>query len=57
MLTLLFAVVVCGIVAWVITSLNLPQPYKNIALAILLLIVVIIFFRSVLGVNSPIPLR
>lgn len=57
MLTLLFAVIVCGIVAWVITSLNLPQPYKNIALAILLLIVVIIFFRSVLGVNSPIPLR
>lgn len=57
MLTLLFAVVVCGIVAWVIQSLNMPQPFRTISFAVLILIVVIIFFRVVLGVSSPFPVR
>lgn len=57
MLTLLFVVIVCGIVAWVLYSLNIPQPFKNIAIAILVLIVVIVFFDVVLGVNTGLPLR
>jgi hypothetical protein len=57
MLTLLFAVIICGIVAWVIYSLQMPQPFKTIAIAILILIVVIIFFSKVLGVDVGIPIR
>ncbi len=57
MLTLLFAVLICGVVAWVILSLGIPQPFKNVAIGILIVIVLIIFFSSVLGVNTGIPVR
>jgi len=57
MLLLLFIVIVCGIAAWVINSTGLAQPFKNIALGLLLLICVAAFFQIVLGVNTGIPLR
>lgn len=57
MITLLFVVLICGVVAWVISTLGIPQPFKNVALAILLIIVIIVFFTTVLGVHTPIPLR
>jgi hypothetical protein len=57
MLTLLYVVVLCGIGAWVVLSTNIPQPWKNIILAILAVIVVVVFFGAVLGVNTHIPIR
>lgn len=57
MLTLLLVTIVCGVVAWVIYSLKMPQPFLTIAMAILILVVVIMFFRIILGVSLPIPVR
>lgn len=57
MLTLLLAVLICGIVAWVIYALPIPEPFKTIAMAILLIILVIIFFNQVLGVGTPLNIR
>jgi hypothetical protein len=47
----------CGIGAWVIYALNMPQPFKTIAFAILAIIVVVAFFQIVLGVNTGIPIK
>jgi hypothetical protein len=41
LITLLVAVVVAAIVYWIITLIPLPQPFKNIILAILGLILVL----------------
>jgi hypothetical protein len=38
LITLLVAVIVAGILYWIVTLLPLPQPFKNIAICILLLI-------------------
>ena len=57
MLTLLLAVIICGIFAWVLYAIPMPQPFQTIGIAILVLIVVIIFFDRILGVNTGLPIR
>ena len=57
MIELLLIVIICGIVAWVVQSFAMPQPYKNIALAILAIIVILELFRILFGVGLGIPLR
>jgi len=50
-LTLLGLVVILGIVAWVINSSPLTQFFKNVAFAIIAIIILGAFFQIVLGVN------
>jgi hypothetical protein len=57
MITLLMVVLVCGVVSWLIYSLPIPQPFKNIALAILIIICIVVFFQAVLGTGTGIHLR
>lgn len=56
MLTLLLAVLILGVVAWVISALPMPAPFHTIAYAILAIILIIILFNA-LGVNIGIPIR
>ncbi len=55
MFTLLFYVIICGIIAWLVQASEMPQPYKNIALAILLIIVVVVAFSELFGVGPGLP--
>jgi hypothetical protein len=38
LITLLVAVIVAGILYWIVQLMPIPQPFKNIAICILLLI-------------------
>ena len=57
MLTLLLIVLICGVCAWIIYSIPMPDPFKKIAIGILIIFIVIVFFQMVLGVNVRLPLR
>lgn len=52
LISLLVAVVVAGLLFWVATLLPIPQPFKNIALIIVALIL-IYWIASVGGVPLP----
>jgi heme A synthase len=49
-------VLVCGVIAWAVYALDIPQPFKTIAIAVLLVVVLVILF-SVLGVHTGIPVN
>ena len=51
---LLIFVIVVGLLYWCVTLLPLPQPFKNIALVILILICIIFLLNS-LGVVGTAP--
>lgn len=51
MLSLLLLVLVLGIVAYVINSSPLQPFFKNTAFAILAIIILLAFFRVILGVS------
>ena len=51
MIPLLGLVVILGIVAWVINSSPLQPFFKNLAFAILVIIILVAFFKVVLGVD------
>lgn len=57
LVTLLVIVIIGGILYWIITLLPFPQPFKNIALVICLLIL-LLWVLSMFGVfgGSPRPL-
>jgi len=56
MLTLLLAVLICGVIAWVIQALPIPSPFNIIAYAILIIILIILLFNAA-GVNTGLNLR
>jgi hypothetical protein len=51
MLVLLGLVVILGIVAWIVNSSPLDQFFKNVAFGIIAIIILVAFFRIVLGVS------
>lgn len=56
MLLLLFVVLVCGVLAWIIQALEIPNPYKVIGQGILVIIMLIALFNA-LGVDTSSILR
>lgn len=56
MLTLLLAVLICGVIAWAINALPVPSPFNIIAYAILLIILIVILFNA-LGVGTGLNIR
>jgi hypothetical protein len=48
---------VCGVIAWVIYSVDMPQPFKTGAIGILIIIVLIAVFKIVLGYDAGIPFK
>jgi hypothetical protein len=56
MLSLLLTVLILGVIAWGITQIPMPQPFRTIAFVILIIILIIVLF-SVLGVTPSLPLR
>ena len=52
MLTLLLTVVILGVVAYVIQQLPMPEPFRLVAYAILVIFLLLILFRT-LGVDFP----
>ena len=47
MLTLLFTVLVLGVVAWVIQQFPMPQPFRAVAWGILAIILIYVLFQFV----------
>lgn len=54
LISLLVAVIVIGIVYWIITLLPLPEPFKTIAIVIVLLIC-LFWLLGFVGVLGPSP--
>jgi hypothetical protein len=52
LLELLIAVIVMGLLYWLVTLLPIPQPFKNIAIVIIVLIC-ILWLLSFTGLLSP----
>jgi hypothetical protein len=50
LVTLLIFVLIAGVIYWIITLIPFPQPFKNIALAILGIIAVIWLIGLMTGV-------
>lgn len=48
---------VCGVIAWVIYSSPMPDPFKTGAIGILIIIVLIAVFRILLGYDAGISLK
>ena len=53
---LLVLMIVGGIIYWLISMMPIPQPFKNIILVVLGLILVIILLNSVGFLGEPYPL-
>ncbi len=49
MLVLLLYVVILGIVAWGVSAIPMPDPFKTIAWCVLLIILVVILFHAFAG--------
>ncbi len=56
MLTLLFWILVCGVLAWAVYAVDIPQPYKTFALGAILIFALVVIFTA-LGVHTGIPIR
>ena len=56
MITVLFWVIVLGLLAWGVSAIPIPPPFKTVAYVVLILILVIVLFQAFAG-YSPIPLR
>lgn len=57
MLTLLFWVLIAGVLAWVVNALPIPQPFKTVAWAILIIMLIIVVFEVFGLVHVGVPLR
>jgi hypothetical protein len=54
LITLLIYVLIFGLLYWAITLLPLPEPFKQLALVIFVIIVILLLVNVLLGV---VPLR
>ena len=52
MMSLLLLILVLGVIAWVIQYFPIPEPFRVVALAILVIIALVAVFRF-LGVGLP----
>ncbi len=53
--TLLILVIIMGLVYWCITMLPIPQPFKQVALVILIVICLIYLLAMLFGAAAPFP--
>jgi len=49
MLTLLLYVIILGVVAWGVSAIPMPPPFKTIAYVILIIILVVLLFNAFAG--------
>jgi len=54
MMALLLTVLILGVIAWVIQQVPMPQPFRAVAYAILVIFLLIMLFR-ILGTEIPLP--
>ena len=45
MISLLIAVIVIGLIYWLVTMLPLPEPFKNIAIVIVIILAILYFLK------------
>jgi|HubBroStandDraft_6_1064221.scaffolds.fasta_scaffold37913_4 hypothetical protein len=53
--SILVLVIVMGLLYWIVTLLPLPDPFKTIAIVVVLLICVIYLFSLLFGMAQPFP--
>jgi multisubunit Na+/H+ antiporter MnhB subunit len=53
--SLLVMVIVLGLIYWLMTMLPLPEPFKQIALAIVVMICLLYLLGMLFGMASPFP--
>jgi hypothetical protein len=53
--SILILIIVMGLVYWVITMLPLPEPFKTIAIVVVLLICLIYLLSMLFGMAAPFP--
>ena len=56
MLSLLFVVLVIGVLAWVLGQFPIPAPFQAVVYGILAIMLLVVLFQA-LGVNVRFPLR
>ncbi len=49
MITLLFWVILLGLLAWAVSAIPIPQPFKTIAWVILCVILLVVIFQVFFG--------
>ncbi len=47
MLSLLMYVLILGVIAWAVDKLGLAEPFRTVAYAILIIILIVLLFRAV----------
>jgi len=57
MLTLLIYVLILGVLAWVVSSIPMPDPFKKVAYGILVIILILMIAELFGVVHLPPPLR
>lgn len=53
LMQLLMVVLILGVVAWVIKSLNIASPFKEVAWGILIIILIVVLFRAIPALGLP----
>jgi hypothetical protein len=55
MLTLLLWVCILGVVAWVIQSVPMPDVFKKVAIAIIVILLLLVLFQAIGGGSFNVP--
>lgn len=53
--SLLVTIIILGLIYWVITMLPIPEPFKNIAMVILVVICLLYVLSMLFGMGAPMP--
>ena len=53
--SILVLVIIMGLIYWVISALPIPEPFKNIALVIIVAICLIYLLTMLFGMAAPFP--
>jgi hypothetical protein len=55
--TLLVVVIVFGLIYWIVTLLPIPEPFKKIAVVVVLVIFLLYMLSILFGIAPAVPLR
>jgi hypothetical protein len=47
LLSLLVTVLILGVLAWGVTQIPMPAPFRTVAFVILIIILIVVFFRAI----------
>lgn len=53
--SLLVMIIVMGLIYWIVTMLPIPQPFKNVAIVIVLVICLLYLLGILFGAAPPFP--